>query len=137
MDNTEPNQVQVGGNHYQSFVQHWDFVANNSIPYHEGNATRYLSRWRKKNGVQDLEKALHYVDKIISLFDEGVRLPARAGRDESFKNEVYRFAYAYGMTRPEAHCCYLICGWRGVEDLLTAKQIISEIIHNQLSARGE
>lgn len=57
---------QVGGNHYEGAeYQHWDWVIENKIPYLQGNATRYLCRWRKKNGVEDLEKAKTYFEKII------------------------------------------------------------------------
>lgn len=61
------NDKQVGGSHYQSAVQHWDIIAKYGVGYLEGNATKYLTRWRKKNGLQDLEKALHYVDKAHEL----------------------------------------------------------------------
>lgn len=63
------NKTQIGGSHYQSEYQHWDFVRlclGNR--YLEGCVTKYVARWRKKNGLQDLMKALHYLDKIIELF---------------------------------------------------------------------
>lgn len=64
---TAPNQRQVGGDHYAGSYQHWDFVIDYGLPYLEGCATKYLSRWRKKNGLQDLQKAHHYVEKIFSM----------------------------------------------------------------------
>ena len=51
--------------HYVSSYQHWDLVHNTGMNYLEGASTKYITRWRKKNGIQDLEKALHYLDKII------------------------------------------------------------------------
>lgn len=36
-----------------------------------GNAIKYLWRWKLKNGVQDLEKAKWYIDKLISLNSKG------------------------------------------------------------------
>lgn len=30
-----------------------------------GNAIKYLARWKKKNGVQDLKKAKWYLEKLI------------------------------------------------------------------------
>lgn len=71
------NDVQVGGTHYQGgAIQHWDFAAQ--LPYLEGNATKYISRHMKKNGLQDLLKAAHYLKKIIELnyLDEYNKLPA-------------------------------------------------------------
>lgn len=32
-----------------------------------GNALKYLWRWKKKNGVQDLQKAKWYIEKLIEV----------------------------------------------------------------------
>lgn len=58
------NDTQVGGTHYQSDYQHWDLIAKHNFSYLRGCATKYLCRYRKKNGEQDLEKARHYLLKI-------------------------------------------------------------------------
>ena len=29
--------------------------------------TKYLARWRKKNGLQDLKKSAHFLDKMIEV----------------------------------------------------------------------
>jgi hypothetical protein len=36
-------------------------------------AVKYLSRWRKKGGMQDLHKARHYIDKLIELEEQNAR----------------------------------------------------------------
>ncbi len=60
------NQNQVGGNHYtKQRIQTWDFVTENNIPFLEGMVIKYVSRWREKGGVKDLEKAKHTVEKLI------------------------------------------------------------------------
>jgi hypothetical protein len=63
------NDRQVGGTHYGSgdMPQHWDLVAQYGWDYFQGQITKYLMRWRKKNGVEDLEKAAHYLQKYIEL----------------------------------------------------------------------
>lgn len=61
------NDRQVGGAHYQKPIQPWDYVAANGIGYFEGNVIKYVSRWRDKGGLADLEKARHYLDKLIEL----------------------------------------------------------------------
>lgn len=62
----QANEIQHGGNHYKKqTIQVWDYITQNDIPYLEGNAIKYLSRWRDKGGLEDLKKALHYVQKII------------------------------------------------------------------------
>lgn len=60
------SQLQIGGNHYKDFIiQPAEFCYVNSIPYLEATAIKYLCRWKKKGGVQDLEKAKHFIDLLI------------------------------------------------------------------------
>lgn len=62
------NSMQVGGSHYNVRpIQHWDFVASHDYGYLEGQVTKYLFRWRDKNGVQDLEKASHFLQKLSEV----------------------------------------------------------------------
>jgi len=62
------NTRQVGGSHYKTGgIEHWDMVAMFQLDYFQGQITKYLFRWRKKHGVQDLEKARHFLDKYIEL----------------------------------------------------------------------
>jgi hypothetical protein len=61
---------QVGGSHYKEFkIQPVEFCFVNNIPYLEATAIKYLCRWRNKGGVQDLEKAKHFIDLLIELED--------------------------------------------------------------------
>jgi hypothetical protein len=63
-----PLSEQVAGSHYKDMViQPVEYIHANSIGYLEGNVIKYVSRWRKKNGVVDLQKARHYLDLLISL----------------------------------------------------------------------
>lgn len=62
------NDRQVGGDHYKSGgEEHWDRVHRLGLDYFQGQITKYVERWKKKNGVQDLEKARHFLDKYIEL----------------------------------------------------------------------
>lgn len=61
------NERQVGGRHYQTPIQHWDYVVANNLDYFQGQITKYVTRWRNKGGIQDLEKARHFLDKYIEL----------------------------------------------------------------------
>lgn len=59
---------QVGGNHYTSLdIQPWEIIERNKLGFFDGNALKYLLRFRAKGGVEDLEKAKHYLDKLIEL----------------------------------------------------------------------
>lgn len=71
------NEYQVGGDHYGGGdFQHWDLVVMTGMGYLEGTATKYLSRWRRKGGKADLEKALHYVRKLRECCETGAYLRA-------------------------------------------------------------
>ena len=67
------NSRQIGGDHYKKHgagggEQHWDRVWRLFGPgYFIGCATKYIERYQDKNGVQDLEKAKHFIEKLIEL----------------------------------------------------------------------
>ena len=59
---------QVGGDHYKSLaIQPVEYIHRNKIGYFEGNVIKYVTRWRDKNGIADLQKAKHYIDLLIEL----------------------------------------------------------------------
>lgn len=59
---------QVAGDHYKNLaIQPVEFIHANGIGYFEGNVIKYVSRWRQKNGIADLEKAKHYIELLIEL----------------------------------------------------------------------
>ena len=60
--------TQVGGGHYKDLkIQPIEFIHANGIPYIEGCVIKYMARWRDKNGIEDLEKAKHYIQLLIDL----------------------------------------------------------------------
>lgn len=60
------SQSQVGGNHYKKCaIQPWDYTIANKLDYFQGSIIKYVTRWRDKGGVGDLEKALHFLKKYI------------------------------------------------------------------------
>lgn len=67
MINSKANDRQVSGNHYKLPIEPWDYVIANDLGYLEGNIVKYISRYKKKNGLQDLQKALHYLEKLIEV----------------------------------------------------------------------
>lgn len=73
---SEANKTQVGGDHYRKqSIQHWDYVLANDIPYMEAQIIKYVSRHRNKNGIQDLQKAQHFLEKLLEV--EVARAAAR------------------------------------------------------------
>lgn len=60
--------VQVGGSHYKDLkIQPVQYIHANGIPFIEGSVIKYMTRWRDKGGVKDLEKARHFIDLLIEL----------------------------------------------------------------------
>lgn len=53
--------------HYNKGIEMWDYAHSQQLDFFEGNIVKYVTRWRHKNGVQDLKKAKQYLDKLIEL----------------------------------------------------------------------
>ena len=52
--------------HYNKFqIEPWDFIYENKLDLFEGNVVTYICRWKEKGGVEDLQKALTYIEKLI------------------------------------------------------------------------
>lgn len=61
-------ETQIGGSHYKSkAIQPVEYIHANQIGYFEGCVIKYVTRWKNKNGIQDLEKAKHYLELLIEL----------------------------------------------------------------------
>lgn len=60
--------VQVGADHYkQQKIQPVEYIHANNIGFMEGNVIKYVTRHKLKNGKQDLEKAIHFLQMLIEL----------------------------------------------------------------------
>ena len=57
------NDYQIGGSHYKGGYQHWDWIIELNMHYLFACATKYIIRWKDKNGIEDLRKAVHYLAK--------------------------------------------------------------------------
>ncbi|MGB0991350.1 MAG: DUF3310 domain-containing protein [Akkermansiaceae bacterium] len=59
---------QIGGGHYKDFtIQPIEFIQGNGLTFCEANAIKYVCRHRNKNGRQDIEKAIHYLQILLEL----------------------------------------------------------------------
>ena len=60
--------IQIDGNHYKDCpIQPATYCHANGIPFIEGSVIKYVTRWGKKNGLRDLEKAKHFIEILIEL----------------------------------------------------------------------
>ncbi len=57
-----------GPEHYKQLaLEPWEIIERNELDFFEGNALKYLLRHKRKNGKDDLLKAIHYLEKLIEL----------------------------------------------------------------------
>ena len=64
------NSIQIGGDHYKQFkgMEPWDVITGWNLGYLDGTALKYIARWQHKGGVQDLEKAIHFLQKAVEVY---------------------------------------------------------------------
>jgi hypothetical protein len=56
----------INPDHYLRFkITPLQYIMANNIPWCEGNAIKYITRWKHKNGVEDLRKAIRYIELLI------------------------------------------------------------------------
>lgn len=74
---TDPkaDDVQFGGDHYRELgIQPWRAMEAWMSPeafagFLRGNVIKYIARTEKKGGLEDLQKARHYLDKLIEVVE--------------------------------------------------------------------
>jgi hypothetical protein len=61
-------QKQVGGAHYAEMaIQPIEFITANDLSFLEGNIIKYVCRHKKKNGADDIKKAMHYCELLLQM----------------------------------------------------------------------
>ena len=59
---------QVQGNYYKSLkIQPIEFITKNKLSFIQGNIIKYVCRFDKKNGNEDIDKAIHYCELLKEL----------------------------------------------------------------------
>jgi hypothetical protein len=93
------NDKQIAGKHYKMAIEPWDAITAWELGYLDGSAVKYLSRWRKKNGVEDVMKAIHFLEKLVEVENDRLQrtqaknAPARQGYAQTtLATEGYRSA---------------------------------------------
>ena len=65
MSTDDPYLKQIAGTHYMKMViQPAEFINKNNLLFAEGNAIKYICRHSAKGGVEDINKAIHYLEMI-------------------------------------------------------------------------
>lgn len=64
--------VQIGGSHYKAMaIQPIEFTLSNNLGYCEGNVIKYVCRYKDKGGIEDINKAIHYLELLKESIDNG------------------------------------------------------------------
>ncbi len=61
---TKPNPE-----HYIKGIECWDYIVSHDMNFLEGNIIKYITRYKLKDGLRDLNKAKQYLDKLISSYE--------------------------------------------------------------------
>jgi hypothetical protein len=59
MDNINPDHYKKGN------IEVIDFILDQKMSYLEGNVVKYLTRYKYKNGIEDLDKAKWYLNRLF------------------------------------------------------------------------
>jgi hypothetical protein len=64
---------QIGGSHYKDMaIQPIEYIHKNGLGFCEGNIVKYITRWKTKNGIEDLRKVIHYAELLIQMEQDNV-----------------------------------------------------------------
>ena len=64
-------ESQVGGSHYKDMAfQPIELIAALRCSFIQGCIIKYISRYKNKNGAQDIKKCIHYAQLAIELDDK-------------------------------------------------------------------
>ena len=64
-----PLVAQEGGGHYKNRgIQPLEYTMKNNLSFCEGNVVKYISRYKSKNGIEDLAKVIHYA--LLAAYEE-------------------------------------------------------------------
>lgn len=67
-DKNNPLYHQEGGSHYKNKeIQPVEFIYRNNLGFLEGCVVKRMARWRDKNGIEDLKKAIHEIELLIEM----------------------------------------------------------------------
>jgi hypothetical protein len=118
---------QVGGTHYQSEYQHWHWAPDCKLGYLEGTCTKYLVRWREKDGLQDLKKSRSYLLQLIELYGH-----VNYSNDAEYQaKNTARFLYANQVGGREASIMLLVAFWQRKDELTEALGLLDDLINTE------
>jgi len=124
------NTMQIGGSHYKSGIQHWDLMDDHDVGYLEAAATKYVTRWRNKDGIKDLQKALHFVKKLAEKRQDAPQTEIAARIPEVPRQAINKFLDANHLTGDEADIISHLLTWQSTATLHLVAGRIQQLINS-------
>ena len=123
------NTMQIGGNHYRSGIQHWDLMDDYNVGYLEAAATKYVTRWRNKDGVKDLQKALHFVKKLAEKRQDALQVEISERIPQVPRQAINKFLEANQLTGDDADIISHLLTWQSTGTLHLVAGRIQQVIN--------
>ena len=134
---TKANQRQVGGTHYKTEYEHWDFAIWCDMGPMEYAASKHVTRWRKKDGIKDLKKAMHYIDKLVESYDiYDLHYTHTSQAREKVREETHKFAVANDLTELEEKFIYWLVTFESREELDDVRGTLVWLTHHEMEGMG-
>jgi hypothetical protein len=130
--------IQVGGNHYKEVkIQPVQFAEHNDLSFCEGNVIKYIVRSRKKNGLQDMQKAGHYLQLLAQL--TAIRQTIYTIKKQNIQTEEF-LAQFPELTPEEKDVVRFVTEWRLEQPDFTYEYLLLQLedlalnFHNVINA---
>lgn len=88
--------------------------------------TKYVSRWRRKNGLQDLEKARHFLEKLIESYHDGSVRPLQPYK--VFSKQALGYCVMNELEGDERQIILSIATWADLSGLEQARVALDSLI---------
>jgi len=121
------NKIQIGGDHYKTDYEPWDLIIKWEIPFLEGSAIKYLTRWKDKGGLEDLKKVEHYYIKLIEAISLGYNVPD----DAPDAGDLDRYMKANKLDSFQCDQVEIFATWNRREELEQGLYDLREYIHQR------
>jgi hypothetical protein len=63
----ESKNSKIKPSYYGTGIDVIEFCLRNNLTFMQGNVIKYVTRYKNKNGIEDLEKAKEYIDRLIEF----------------------------------------------------------------------
>lgn len=123
MELNKKETLEVGGSHYDMPYPPIRLIEELDPPFAEGCILKYLVRYKQKNGLEDLKKALSYIDLILKYRENYII------RQYDIRDYLIDFFTANNITDSNIRTAISnICEMNNRDNLIFTKNCINELM---------